>query len=651
MEKSNLNTTLQQAHAALKKYWYVPGLLILLAVLFLAGSWYGQRKVDPQTSAGGRRILHYVDPMNPAHTSPEPGLAPCGMKMEPVYADDGGQAAGSALSPGSVKITPEKQQIIGVRVATVEKSPWTYTLRTVGKVAVDETRTYRLNAFSDGFITKVYDISTGSLVRKDEPLATFYSKDLFTALQTYYYAVYALDNLQQGQQLPASQRHLLEAQKRSAEYNLMNLGVSSQQIKDLIRSKEITQEIILNAPATSFVLARNVTPGQKFISGEELFRLADLSRVWILADLFKNEASYVRPGEKVKVTLADQDESYMATVSEVLPQFDPATLTIKVRLEMDNPRFTLRPGMFVDVEFPINKPPTVNVPVDAIMDSGLKQTIFVDRGNGYFEPRRVKTGWRLGDRVEIVEGLEPGEGIVISGNFLIDSESRMKLAAAGFFGNVVKDPVCGMNLDEGKARTAGLKSEHQGKGYYFCSDTCQRQFNKTPERYVAKPEESSAPERVESLPKAQVAPEKTPDPVCGLPVATGPAKQAGRTSEYQGKIYYFDTDGCKQRFDKDPQHYLSGSSEATIPQTYPQVPTNPDLLLRLRRDSIRAIPPGKGQALLEDSPQESQAKPAAPQTPPMQPPAQPSPPPQPQAPQAAPAPQLLPPGGGGHRHD
>jgi membrane fusion protein, copper/silver efflux system len=691
MEKSNLNTTLQQAQAALKKYWYVPSLLILLAVLFLAGSWYG-KTVAGQNAAGGRRILHYVDPMNPAHTSAEPGLAPCGMKMEPVYADDGGHAAGSAMPPGSVRITLEKQQIIGVRVATVEKSPLTHTLRTVGKVAADETRTYRVNAFSEGFITKVYDISTGALVRKDEPLAMFYSKDLFTALQTYYYAVYALDNLQQqGQQLPASQKHLLEAQKRAAEYALMNLGVSSQQIKDLIRSKEITQEIVINAPATSFVLSRNVSPGQKFVSGEELFRLADLSRVWVQADLFNNEAQYVRPGEKVKVTLADHDESYTATVSEVLPEFDPATLTIKVRLEMDNPGFTLRPGMFVDVEFPIHKPPTVNVPVDAIMDSGLKQIIFVDRGHGYFEPRRVKTGWRLGDRVQIVEGLQPGERIVVSGNFLIDSESRMKLAAAGFFGNVVQDPVCGMDLDEGKAGTAGRRREYQGKSYYLCSDACQKQFDQTPERYVAKPEMSPAPKPVKSPPKAQVAPEKTRDPVCGmdldagkagaagrkrehqgksyyfcsdacqkqfdqdpghyvrqegqaergvaqtraaapnvkdpvcsLTVAPEAAKQAGRTSEYQGKMYYFDTDGCKQRFDKDPQHYLSGGSEGASPSTFSLVPTNPDLLLRLRRDSIRAIPEGKNLAPVEEAPQESQVKPAAPPTPPLQPPAQPT---------------------------
>jgi membrane fusion protein, copper/silver efflux system len=686
MEKSNLNTTLQQAQAALKKYWYVPGGLILLAVLFLAGSWYG-KTVAGQNAAGGRRILHYVDPMNPAHTSPEPGLAPCGMKMEPVYAEGEGQAAGSAMPPGSVRITPERQQIIGVRVATVEKSPVTHTLRTVGKVAADETRTYRVNAFSDGFVTRVYNVSTGSLVRRDQPLAMFYSKDLFTALQTYYYAVYALENLQQqGQQMPASQKNLLEAQKRAAEYALMNLGVNSQQIKDLIRSKEITQEIIINAPATSFVLSRNVSPGQKFVSGEELFRLADLSRVWIQADLFKNEAKYVRPGEKVKVTLADHDESYMATVSEVLPEFDPATLTIKVRLEMDNPGFTLRPGMFVDVEFPIHKPPTVNVPVDAIMDSGLKQIIFVDRGHGYFEPRRVKTGWRLGDRVQIVEGLQPGERIVVSGNFLIDSESRMKLAAAGFFGNVVQDPVCGMDLDAGKAGTAGRKREHQGKSYYFCSDACQKQFDQTPERYV---HQEGQAER--GVAQTRAAAPNVKDPVCSLEVAPEAAEQAGRTSEYQGKRYYFDTDGCKQRFDKDPQHYLSESSEAALPKTYPHVPnvpTNPDLLLRLRRDSIRAIPEGKNLAPVEDSGRESQVKPAAPPTPPMQPltpphgatpptghpggapavpmamppagaqvtppaatPAAPPGPAQVKPPPPSPPPPHHPPGGGGHQHD
>ena len=137
MEKPNPSTAEWQLQAVIKKYWHVPTFLLILAVLFLAGSWYGQRKVDTQKAAGSRRILYYVDPMNPAHTSPEPGLAPCGMKLEPVYAEDGGQGAGSAMPPGSVKITPERQQIIGVRVATVEKSPWTSRLRTVGTGAAN----------------------------------------------------------------------------------------------------------------------------------------------------------------------------------------------------------------------------------------------------------------------------------------------------------------------------------------------------------------------------------------------------------------------------------------------------------------------------------------------------------------------------------
>ena len=742
MDKSNLNATLHQAQTAFKKYWYVPGLLFLLAVLFLAGSWYG-KTVAEQKTAGDRRILHYVDPMNPAHTSAEPGLAPCGMKMEPVYADDGGQAAGSAMPPGSVKITPEKQQIIGVRVARVEKSPWTYTLRTVGKVAADETRAYRLNAFIEGWVVRIYNnTTTGSLVRKDEPLATFYNRDLPTTLQTFYYALDAVDRMNRDPQLLSSQHDLLVAQKLSAEGVLMNLGMGKPQLDELARSRKLTQEIIISAPATSFVLARNITPGQRFGPGEELYRLADLSRVWVLADLFEDEAKYVQPGEKVSVKLSNQDEKRLATVSEILPEFDPATVTLKVRLEMDNPGFTLRPGMFVDVEFPINKAPTVNVPVDAIMDSGLKQTIFVDRGNGYFEPRRVKTGWRLGDRVEIVEGLEPGERIVVSGNFLIDSESRMKLAAAGFFGNVVKDPVCGMNLDEAKARAAGLKMEHQGKGYYFCSDTCQQKFSKTSERYVARPEESPAHKQVESPPKAQVAPEKTQDPVCGhevdetqakaagltsdyegktyyfcsyncnkqfdkdpgryvhqegqaeraaskteaaaknvkdpvcsLEVAKEAAKQAGRTSEYQGKMYYFDTDGCKQRFDQDPQRYLSGNSGATpvTIQPYPSVPLESDLQPRYKRlimpraprGPTPAPPPGPAPPMSHPggAPAVPMAMPhggaqvtppaAAPAAPPGATPVAPPGPAQvkPLAPPSQPPPPHHPPGGGGHQHD
>jgi YHS domain-containing protein len=225
-----------------------------------------------------------------------------------------------------------------------------------------------------------------------------------------------------------------------------------------------------------------------------------------------------------------------------------------------------------------------------------------------------------------------------------------------------KDPVCGHEVDQAQAQAAGLTSVYHGKIYYFCSYSCNHQFDKDPEQYL-KPEAQA----VSGGSKAPVVAKEAQDPVCGLPVDTGAAKQAGRTSEYQGKLYYFDTDSCKERFDKDPQHYLSGSTEESRSYLFPKVPTTPDLLLRLRRDSIRAIPPGKGQALVEDPAHKSQVEPAVPPTPPLQPPGQPSAAPQPQTPQAGPAqplkgspsppqPQTPPPapvphGGEGHQHD
>jgi RND family efflux transporter MFP subunit len=235
------------------------------------------------------------------------------------------------------------------------------------------------------------------------------------------------------------------------------------------------------------VLARNAFTGLRFDRGTELFRIADLSKVWVLADVFENEAEYLKPGLQLKFTLPHQKKVFQAKVSDVLPQFDPATRTIKVRLEADNPGYALRPDMFVDVELPISLPPAIAVPADAVLDSGLKKTVFVDHGKGAFEPREVETGWRIGNRVEIVRGLKPGEQIVISANFLIDSESRLELAASGMYGTLTKDPVCGADVSINKAEKAGRKSTYQGKTYYFSFDECKEQFEKNPAHYVKKP--------------------------------------------------------------------------------------------------------------------------------------------------------------------
>ena len=164
--------------------------------------------------------------------------------------------------------------------------------------------------------------------------------------------------------------------------------------------------------------------------------------------------------------------------------------------------------MFVDVEFPIQLPPAITVPVDAVLDAGLKKTVFVDRGQGYFEPRKVETGWRLGDRIEITKGLSAGERIAISGAFLLDSESRMELAAEGMDGDLSKDPVCGLDVSIRKAEKIGRKSDYQGKTYYFSSEECRARFIKDPDRYAEKPAESSSPAR-QALP-SKTSPSEPP---------------------------------------------------------------------------------------------------------------------------------------------
>jgi membrane fusion protein, copper/silver efflux system len=475
-------------------------LLMFLVVLasFLAGYWLNRPPASKTAIAGGRRILYYHDPMHPGYKSDKPGIAPdCGMKLEPVYAEEGSEGDTTdrddpaSLLPGTAHVSPEKQQMIGVRVAQVEKSSGLRTLRLLGRVAADERRVYRLNAATDGWIQQTFSDSTGSVVQKDQVLAEYYAPEFLGAEQAYFYALNSLDRFKAAGKETSDQIAVTQVSVRQAADGLRNLGMGEVQIQALARDRQTTQSIELRSPATGFVLERNISPGQRFERGKELYRIADLSRVWILADTFGKEAQFLRPGLTAAVALPDQGRAFHARVSDVLPQFDPATRTLKVRLETDNPGYALRPDMFVDVELPVRLPAAITVPADAVLDSGLKKTVFVDRGNGYFEPRKVETGWRHDDRVEIVKGLAPGERIVVSGNFLIDSESRMKLAAAGMGAKnapataaKVKDPVCGMNADEGEAKAAGWMSEYRGKTYYFCSDHCKRQFDQDPQRYL-----------------------------------------------------------------------------------------------------------------------------------------------------------------------
>jgi Cu(I)/Ag(I) efflux system membrane fusion protein len=464
----------------------VPFLILGVVVSFFAGIRYQQRVVGKTSAKTERKILYYVDPMHPAYKSDKPGIAPdCGMELVPVYANglpsSPDPSTGSA-PPGMVMIRPEKQQMLGIHVIEAEKTSGTRTLRTLGRVAADETHVFRVTTPVDGLVRSAGPIVSGSIVRKDEVLGTFYNRDFLTAQQAYLYALNTMDRFKENES--DDQLKLTRAQMRAAEENLEFLGMGETQMQEIARTRQIAREIELRSPVAGLVVARNVFPGLRFDRGTELFRIVELDHVWILANVFAGEAEYFRPGRMAKVSLPGEDKRFGARISSALPQFDAGSRTLQIRLEADNPGFLLRPDMFVDVELSLTPRAGLSVPAEAVLDSGLRKTVFVDRGNGLFEPRTVETGWRTGDRIEIVKGLMAKERVVVDGNFFIDSESRLKAAAAGAHGTPAKDPVCGMEIDVAKAKDAGRVGEFASHTYYFCSDTCKQKFAKDPARYL-----------------------------------------------------------------------------------------------------------------------------------------------------------------------
>lgn len=449
--------------------------LALLAVSFLAGARWTQ--VQGRSTARDRAARFHACPMHPQYRSAHPGDCPtCGMRLVPVPDEEEGAAAvhpagGAVLPAGAVRVTPERQQIIGVRLGVVEQASGRRTLRTTGRVTPDENAVYPLVAGADGLVRGVRGATTGSLVKRNEVLLTFFAAEFVNAQLSYFSG---LDTLRVANQ---------DALERFAN-SLRNLGVSEGQLARIRTDRRLDQYIDVVSPVDGFVLDRKASAGLRCDRGFEFYRIADLRRVWILADVYENQAPFIQPGAKALITSQQQGRRLDATVSRAEPVFDEATRTLKVRLVADNPGLALKPGMFVDVEFELELPPSMVVPSEAIVDSGLRKTVFVDRGEGTFEPRQVETGWRLSDQVEITRGLMVGERIVISGTFLMDSESRMKTASRDGPGQQVIDPVCGMAVDAKQAARAGRASEYRGVTHHFCADECKRRFDAAPDRYA-----------------------------------------------------------------------------------------------------------------------------------------------------------------------
>lgn len=376
-----------------------------------------------------RPVLYWYDQMNPAYRSEKPGNAPDGMPLVPKYADEFGAMKG--MPAGAVGITPERQQLIGVRTAPVHTERLERTIRTTGQVAFNETRIAHVHTKVNGYIEDVFVDFVGKFVRHGDPLFTIYSPDLVATQEEYLIARRGQKSLGDAPYPELSQN--AEALVGAALERLRLWDVSNADIRSLESTGKVKRTLTIYSPATGVVTERAAYHHGRYVTPDtDLYTIVDLSNVWILADVFENEVPYVRVGQKAVMHLSYLgDRTYTGRVSFIYPTLDPKTRTIKVRLEFPNPGFALKPEMFADVDLKVDYGTHVVVPQEAVLDSGAEQTVFVAHPEGYFEPRKVQVGPTSGGRTVILSGLRPGENIVTSGNFLIDSESRLKSAMSG----------------------------------------------------------------------------------------------------------------------------------------------------------------------------------------------------------------------------
>jgi len=409
--------------------------LVLIAAAWAGGYGYGRWYGRPAgaSASAEKTVLYWVDPMHPWYKSDRPGIAPdCGMKLVPVYAGESGkyeQKAGN-LPAGTVQVTPEKQQLIGVEYGAAAYTTTTDSIRAVAKVALDETRIAKVQSRIDGWTDEVFVNFTGKYVQKGQPLLTLYSPEALATQQELLLAVKAQQMLHDSpvHEMAGSTENLLA----SAKKRLRLWDISDAQIELIASTGKTIQNLTLYSPITGYVMERNAFPKQRVTPEMVLYTVADLSTVWVIADVYEYEAAGIRLNQPATFTLAYlPGRVFRGQVSYIMPQVDPQTRTMKVRIQLENPGNILKQEMYGDVELKTAGWRRLTVPQTALLDSGQKQVVFVDRENGYFEPRDVKVGARLGDRVEILSGLKAGERIVTSGNFLIDSESQLKAALGG----------------------------------------------------------------------------------------------------------------------------------------------------------------------------------------------------------------------------
>ncbi|HXQ20473.1 MAG TPA: efflux RND transporter periplasmic adaptor subunit [Candidatus Acidoferrales bacterium] len=375
---------------------------------------------------GERKILYWYDPMHPQYRSDKPGTAPdCGMDLVPKYADT--DAATADVPADAVRISPLKQQLTGIRTAPVVRRTLIKDIRTVGIVQPDERRIRKIHAKFPGWVDKLFVGFTGQPVQAGDPTIAIYSPELVST-QTEYLLAWRGEQQLQGSPFPEAARNaqtLLDATRR----RLLLWDITPQQIRQLEESGKPQTAVTLHSPASGYVTVKGVYQGLYVTPEMELYTVTDLSRVWVMIDVYEYEMPFVRAGTPVNLTLRSQPGQTMTgTVAYVDPYLDNQSRTNKVRVEVDNADLRLKPQMYASAEIHAVLDDRLAVPKDAVLDSGTKQVVFVAAGDGYFQPRDVRLGQRAEDYVEVLDGVKEGEQVVVAANFMVDSESQLKAA-------------------------------------------------------------------------------------------------------------------------------------------------------------------------------------------------------------------------------
>jgi Cu(I)/Ag(I) efflux system membrane fusion protein len=388
---------------------------------------YADAAPEVQTGKPKGRILSYRNPMGLPDSSPVPKKDPMGMDYIPVYADEEPES-GTPL----VKLSLDKVQKLGVKTEAVALRDLKNTIRAVATVQANERLLHTVTTKFDGWIQRLYVNTTGQTVKKGEALMDVYSPELITAQQEYLIARKGVQTLAGGSaEVQASMQRLED----SALQRLRNWDISETELQHLTQDGKTTQYLTLRSPANGVVLEKPAVQGKRFMAGEVLYQVADLSQVWLLAEVFEQDLGQVRIGQSANIRVdAYPEKVFAGKVTFIYPTVTAESRTAKVRIELANRQALLKPSMYARAEFMASrgKGQALTVPDSAVLDTGTRQLVLVQRGEGKFEPRPVKLGARGDGYIEVLEGVKAGENVVVSANFLIDAESNLKAAFSGF---------------------------------------------------------------------------------------------------------------------------------------------------------------------------------------------------------------------------